>query len=216
MVTIAKKIKSLDEVPVDVVEAVKRAFIWKGFIPRKYRRNSPIGIETHSKSQPDKQDSSNSSPKQETEASYETGEVESQEIHEKLIDLTEKAHECLFEADTVFPFTLFPDTITVDREKLTVATRSFFRTAKILSVPLSSILSAEADVGPFFGSIHLTSKYFVQNKYSVNFLTRKDASDLHHLLHGYIIAHERDIDITDVDKDDLIVLLKDLGQGVDD
>jgi hypothetical protein len=36
-----KKITSLDEAPVDVVEAVKRGFIHRGFIPRKYRRHDP-------------------------------------------------------------------------------------------------------------------------------------------------------------------------------
>jgi hypothetical protein len=130
--------------------------------------------------------------------------------------MTEKAHDILCQADTVFPFTLFPDTITLDREKLTVATRSFFRVAKIVSVPVSSISSAEVDIGPFFGSLHMASKFFVQNKYSVNFLWRKDAVDIQRMLQGFLIAHEKGIDISDVEKDDLRVLLHDLGQGVSD
>jgi hypothetical protein len=145
-----------------------------------------------------------------------SGSLENQDVHEKLIDITEKAQDVLFRADTVFPLTLFPDTITLDREKLTVATRSFFRTAKIVSVPVSSISSAEAEVGPFFGSLHMASKFFVQNIYTVNFLPRADALKIQHLLQGFIIAQEKGIDVTDIDKEDLLLLINDLGQGVSD
>jgi len=114
----------------------------------------------------------------------------------------------------VFPFTLFPDTVTLDREKLTIANREFFRVAKIITVPVTSMVSAEADVGPFFGSIHMTSKYFIDNTHHLNFLKRSDAIELQRLLQGYIIAQEREVDVSEIDKDDLRILLHDLGQGV--
>jgi len=277
------RITQLDETPVDVFEAVKRALIKRGFVrrrgvsaadeeivPANTKSNpendisseittetkkpasnkkteksyvSASGNEVGGKSKPHsptaakqkkyketaeekKDDMDDEGPDKASEAltfqdvktmqqhPYETGEVESQEIHEKLIDITEKAQDVLFKADTVFPFTLFPDTITVDREKITVATRYFFRTAKIVTVPLSSILNAEIDVGPFFATLHISSKYFVQEKYTIHYLSRKQAMELHHLLHGYLLAHEKDIDITDIEKEDLLVLLGDLGQGV--
>jgi hypothetical protein len=316
-----RKITSLDDAPVDVVEAVKRGFIHRGFIPRKYRRNSPLSPKFepdkaaaapprnpksgkgsqkknadsekndpddsakqepdvhhgHSRpkltpndnsgpsegpakadkstreSQPgenmDKVDENNKDaetpeggeggthremPKQnlrneitstdpevsvidsETgsqEAAKDPDEPEPGKTHEKLIDLTEKSHDILFRADTVFPFTLFPDTITLDREKLTIANRSFFRVAKIITVPITSLVSAEVDVGPFFGAIHMTSKYFLDNTHHLRFLWRHDAERLHRLLQGYIIAHEKGIDVTEVDKDDAKVLLEDLGHG---
>jgi hypothetical protein len=147
---------------------------------------------------------------------YATGEVESQEIHEKLIDITEKAQDILFEAHTVFPFTLFPDTVTVDREKVTIANRSFFKIAVINSTPIADIQSVEVDVGPFFGTVKTTSKYFMNNPREVHFLWREDAYKMQRLLQGFIIANERGIDITDIDKTDLLVLLTDLGQGVSD
>ena len=204
-----KKIKSLDETPVDVFEAVKRVYIKRGRIRGRFRRrkNSKQGSTKSST-----QGSSNSNGSSTTAETPEA--TEPQDVHEKLIDITEKAQDVLFQADTIFPFTLFPDTVTLDREKLTVATRVFFRTAKIVSVPISSISSAEIDVGPFFASLKMASKFFVQNTYTVNFLTRGDAQRLHHLLQGFMIAQEKDIDVTDIEKDDLLILLDDLGQGV--
>jgi hypothetical protein len=191
----ARKLNSLDPVRLDVFHALKRSFMRRGFLPAKRRQ-----AETKEGPSPAEL----------------TGSPEPQEVHEKLIDITEKAQDVLFRADTIFPLTLFPDTITLDREKLTVATRSFFRTAKIVSVPVSSISSAEAEVGPFFGALHMASKFFVQNIYTVGFLTRADALKIQHLLQGFIIAQEKDIDVTDIEKEDLLILLNDLGQGVDD
>lgn len=132
---------------------------------------------------------------------------------ERLLDATNKGHEILIKTNTVFPFNLFPDTITVDREKLTIANRFFFRVAKITSVPVRDILSVEADVGPFFGSVHLTSRYFFTNPQTISFLWRGDAIKIQRLLQGYIIAHERNIDCSAIDKEQLVTLLNDLGRG---
>jgi hypothetical protein len=150
------------------------------------------------------------------EAAKDPKEPEPGKVHEKLIDITEKAHDVLFKADTVFPFALFPDTLTLDREKLTIANRSFFRVAKIITVPITSMISAEADVGPFFGTVRMTSKYFIDNTHEVRYLWRDDATRIHRLLQGFIIAHERDLELHEIDKEDLTVLLEDLGQGVSD
>jgi hypothetical protein len=131
----------------------------------------------------------------------------------KLVDVTTKSHEILFKANTVFPFGLFPDTVTLDREKLTFTSRFFFSVSKTTSVPVRDILSVEVDTGPFFGSVHTSSRYFITNPYSINFLWRKDAIRLQRLLQGYIIAEEQGIECTNIEKDKLIVLLNDLGKG---
>jgi hypothetical protein len=195
-----RQIKSLDDVPLDPVEAVKRGLIQRGLFPLRRRRN----------------EQADSPEADDQEVSQSADEPEPGEVHEKLIDITEKAHDVLFEAETVFPFTPFPHTISLDREKLTIASRSFFRTARILTVPITSMISAEAHVGPFFGSVKMTSKYFVDNVHEVNFLWRDDATEIHRLLQGFIIAHEKKLDMSEIDKEDLRTLLHDLGQGVND
>lgn len=131
----------------------------------------------------------------------------------KLIDTTISAHDILFRANTVFPFILFPDTVTIDREKLTIANRFFFRVAKITSVPIRDILSVEVDIGPFFGSVYMTSRYFFTNPHSINFLWRQDALTLQRILQGYIIANEQHMDCSKMEKEQLKVLLEDLGRG---
>ena len=152
----------------------------------------------------------------ETESNSQETEAQPHEGAEKLLETTENAQEVLFKAETVFPFTLFPDTVTIDREKLTIANRSFFQTATINSIPIADIQSIEANIGPFFGSVHTTSKFFSSNPRTVNFLWRADAIKMQRLVQGYIIASEREIDCSAVNNEELIVLLNDLGQGVSD
>ena len=147
---------------------------------------------------------------------------------DRLYDAAMKSHDVLFKADTVFPFILFPDTITLDREKLTIIHRPFFMMAKITAVRVKDILNAEVDTGPFFGSLRIVTRYYSDTSQfagsdptesnrkpaSINFLWRHDAMKIHSMLQGYIIASQKGIDCADISKDELIMLLQDLGQSV--
>jgi hypothetical protein len=199
-----KKIKSLDDAPVDVVEAIKRAFIHRGFIPRR-RRSTVKASDLEAKAS-----ASQSAAEDDEPASG----------PEQLADLTDTANELLFEATTIFPFTLFPDTVTLDREKVTVANRVFFKVAKINSVAIADIQTIEANVGPFFGSIKVLrinmAPIDVNAPIAVRFLWRADAIKLQHLIQGYMLARRKKIDCTAVDKEQLLIMLNDLGQGVSD
>lgn len=131
---------------------------------------------------------------------------------EKLINITEGSRQNLISATTVFPFVMFPDTISIDRQKLTITHRAFFRTSSTISVQIDDVQIAKVDVGPFFGSVHLASKFFVDNIQSINFLKRSDALAIQRLLQGYMIAHHRQIDCASIDNAQLVVLLNELGQ----
>jgi len=147
---------------------------------------------------------------------------------DKLYDVAIKSHDVLFKCDTVFPFTLFPDTIMLDREKLTIIHRPFFMMAKITAVRVKDILNAEVDTGPFFGSLRVVTRYYSDTSQfavsdptessrkpsSIDFLWRHDAMKIHSMLQGYIIATQKEIDCADISKDELIMLLQDLGQSV--
>lgn len=146
---------------------------------------------------------------------------------DRLYDTAIRSHDVLFKANTVFPFILFPDTIILDREKLTIIHRPFFRMAKITAIRVKDILNAEVDVGPFFGSLRVITRYFSdQSQFTgnseelqrkpplINFLWRRDAMKLHSLLQGYIIATQKEIDCSEIPREELVTLLYDLGQSV--
>jgi len=132
---------------------------------------------------------------------------------ERLIDITEGTRDNLITAKTVFPFILFPDSVSIDRQKLTIVHKTFFRTSSTISVQIDDVQIAKVDVGLFFGAVHLASKYFVDNIQSITFLKRADAIKIQRLLQGYMIAHHRKIDCGSIDNEQLVVLLNELGQS---
>lgn len=233
----AKKIESLDQLRPDLFDAIKRAVRFKRGVVRRPKpaaakkpKAEPAPATASSSEEGKTKEPGESYPERVAEGESDKdiekdnkdklkSQVEGSKTAkgpEELAEITEKSQDILYEATTVWPFTLFPDTITLDREKLTIANRAFWRVATITSVPVGEIMSAEATVGPFFGSMDLTFRFFANNERKIKFLTRKDATQLQRLLHGYIIAHRREIDVSSVSKDELCKLLVELGQGASD
>lgn len=138
-----------------------------------------------------------------------------QQARQQLGAIIGGAHEVLIKADTVFPFTLFPDTVSVDRQKITVTHRVFFGIAEVVSLRIEDILSINADVGPFFGSIKITTRFFDHKEppYVVNFLWRGDALRLKRIVQGYVIATQQHIDCSSFGTKELAAMLDKLGQG---
>lgn len=136
-----------------------------------------------------------------------------QKSAQELVDVLNKSHEILFTATTVFPFTLFPDTINIDREKVTIAKRSFFRVAKIDSFQVDDTLSVTASVGPFFGSISITTRFF-NKPIRVNYLKRSDAISIKRILQGFHVARHNEVECSTFGKDVLVSMLYDLGMDV--
>ncbi len=131
----------------------------------------------------------------------------------ELAQTINSSHEILVTATTVFPFTLFPDTVTLDRAKLTIAHREFFWTSEVMSIRIEDILNVTADVGPFFGSLKIFTRFFSTDKpYTVSFLHRRDALKIKRILQGYVIALQKNIDCSTLPTPELANMLDDLGR----
>jgi hypothetical protein len=132
---------------------------------------------------------------------------------EELKDAIKGSHEMLASATTVFPFTLFPDTIAVDRTKITITTRKFFSVAEVMSIRIEDILNITANIGPLFGSLRIVSRVLSPDKpYEINYLWRDDTTKLKRILQGYVIAMQKEIDVTPLKTEELTKMLNDLGK----
>lgn len=139
--------------------------------------------------------------------------AEVREAENELKQAIQGSKEVLGSATTVFPFTFFPDTVTVDRTKVTVTHRSFLRVAEIVSIRIEDILNVAASVGPLFGSLHITARIFSPDKpYEINFLWREDALRLKRIMQGYVIAMQKKIDVSPLDTKELTDMLDELGK----
>jgi hypothetical protein len=131
----------------------------------------------------------------------------------KLKEIVKESHTTLAKAKAVFPFNFFPDLITIDQHKLSIVYRQFFGIKQTVSVPIENIKNIQADLGPFFGSITVTSDHFINNTQTVNYLTRYDAERIQKLVQGIMVAVKEGVDISKVENHELGELLTDLGRG---
>src|SRR5438270_8983362 len=95
---------------------------------------------------------------------YSNADEEKQKAADKLVEAIGDSYDVLVRATTVFPLTLFPDTLTVDRTKLTITHRDFLSAGEVLSIQIEDILNVTATVGPFFGSIKISTRFFDPGK----------------------------------------------------
>lgn len=132
---------------------------------------------------------------------------------QKLERAVRESCEAIIEVKTVFPFTLFPNTITIDRHKLTLTYRSFFNAEESISVPIPNLKNIQASLDPFFGSLVITSDHFVNNTQEIKFLKREDAKEIQRLVQGAMIANTEKIDVSKVEVPQLKKLLHELGSA---
>lgn len=130
----------------------------------------------------------------------------------KLRNIVSRSHEVLMTVNTVFPITLFPDSVTVDRTKVTITRRDFFWTSDVMSIRIEDVLNVSASVGPLFGSLTIASRVMSTiDHFKINHFWRNDAIRLKHIIQGYVIAQHNNIDTAHLETKELIDTLRELG-----
>jgi hypothetical protein len=134
-----------------------------------------------------------------------------EESKQELRQAIQGSEQVLASATTITP--LFPDSLTVDRAKVTVTKRTFFSTAEVMSMRIEDILNVTASVVPFFGSVKIVSRVMNTEKpYVIGPFWRHDAIRLKRITQGYVIALQRKIDCSSLSASELAVMLYRLGE----
>jgi hypothetical protein len=158
------------------------------------------------------------------EARASEGIRESEERSTKTLDPREglqkiirKSHQLLASSQTVIlPMNLFPDSVTVDRTKVTITKRAFFWTSSVISIRIEDVLNVACSTGPIFGSLIISSRVMNStDHYEIDYFWRKDAIYLKQLIQGYVIAQHNRIETSHLKRDELIHTLLDLGNDSD-
>lgn len=130
----------------------------------------------------------------------------------ELKKVVRQSNDVLATATTVFPFDFFPDSISVDRTKVTIKKRTFFWSEEVMSIRIEDVLNVSTSIGPFFGSLTIASRVMsTEDHFTTNFLWRNDAVHLKHIIQGYVIARHNGIDTRHLSARNLIKTLKELG-----
>lgn len=131
--------------------------------------------------------------------------------------IVRKSHQLLASAQTVIlPVNLFPDSVTVDRTKVTITKRTFFWSSSVISIRIEDVLNIACSTGPIFGSLTISSRVMNStDHYEIDYFWRKDALYLKQLIQGYVIAQHNQIETSHLKRDELIRTLLDLGNDSD-
>jgi hypothetical protein len=132
------------------------------------------------------------------------------ETRKELREAIQGSNQILVSARTVLA--LFPDTVTIDRAKVTVTKRQFFRMAEVVSVRIEDVLNATCTLAPFFGTVGIVSRVMNENQtITIGSFWRADAKRIKRILQGYVIALQRDIDCAALGTRELATMLERLG-----
>jgi hypothetical protein len=132
------------------------------------------------------------------------------ETREELQHAIEGSNQVLMRATTVL--SLFPDTMIIDRAKITITKRSFFRMAEVMSMRIEDVLNITCSVGPFLGTVSVTSRVMNTDQIThIGKFWRDDAKRLKRIGQGYVIALQRNIDCSALETKELAEMLEKLG-----
>lgn len=127
-----------------------------------------------------------------------------------------QSHEVLAKATSTFPFSFFPDTIIVDRTKVTIVKNDFFFSSSTISIRIEDVLNVSIGLGPIFGTLTISSRVMNStDHFTIEHFRRADAIHLKHLIQGYMIAQHNNISTAHLSKEELIDTLCELGSDSD-
>lgn len=135
---------------------------------------------------------------------------DAEESKRELREAIKGSNQVLASATTAMA--LFADTLTVDRAKVTITKRSFFRSAEIMSMRIEDILNVTTTLGPLLGNVKISSRVMNEDQDSlVGKFWRHDAIKLKRIIQGYVIALQREIDCSALETKELARMLEKLG-----
>ena len=125
-----------------------------------------------------------------------------------------RSQDVLATARTVIlPSNVFPDTVTVDRTKVTITQRTFFWSADVVSLRIEDILNVSTSFGPFFGSLTISTRVMNStDHFIITGFWKWDAIRLKRIIQGYMIAVHNGIDSFELSTPRLIRKLNELGR----
>lgn len=154
------------------------------------------------------------------EQAIEASAKKKEENKERLKAITERQDIEMYRVKSVFPFTLFPDTIIIDTTKISIAKKQLFATEFVATIPLKDLSDVNLQTFLFLGTIIL--KYMPQSnspgmnepvEARISNLKREDAIKIKNILKGALVAKAEEIDIALLSPKEIVKVLHKFGES---
>lgn len=131
---------------------------------------------------------------------------------QKLEELINKNALILYKTSTVFPFDLFPDTLIIYTDQISLITREFFFSGRTSNTPIEDLADVKLDVSIIFAKLSIVEKGAPGNLTDIRFLWRDQALKAHSILQGLIVGQKKKIDFSKIKTPDLVDQIRELGK----
>ncbi len=126
-------------------------------------------------------------------------------------NLSQKTQRVLFRARAVFPFDFFPDELLIDENQVRLVIRRFFLAEQIETILIKDIQWVTVETAPFFGTLTICTFKFGSSPIVIKYLPLSKATKARQLLQGLITTNNEGIDVSKLDKKELVGKLEIIG-----
>jgi hypothetical protein len=130
-----------------------------------------------------------------------------EEDKQTINDLVKKSNRCIINISSLFPWTLLPNTIEVEESRVTFVFRQFFA-SQSHSVNIKDISNVFIESSPFFATLRVVSRTFVQNDITIGHLDAKKAARVQMVIEGLRTFAEHNIDTSNYEVNELIAKIE--------
>lgn len=123
--------------------------------------------------------------------------------------IEELSNRVLATASSVFPFQLFPSTITVEETRVTVIHRQLW-SSQVQTVDIKQLTNVALFNGLLFAQLTINSEVFTNGKTEVHTLNKQEATHIHGIIEGLKLFETKGIKTTELSVNELIAKLKEL------
>lgn len=122
-------------------------------------------------------------------------------------DLIKKSNRCIISISSLFPWTLFPNTIEVEESRVTFIFRQFLA-SQSHSVNIKDISNVFIESSPFFATLQIVSRTFIENNITIGHLDVKKAARVQMVIEGLRTFAEHSIDTSNYEVPELIAKIE--------
>ena len=126
---------------------------------------------------------------------------------QRMNDLVKKSNRCIITVSSLFPWDLFPNTITVEEGRVTFTFRQFF-SSQSHSVEIKDISNVFIESSPFFATLQVVSRTYVKNDIKIGHLSRKKAQKVQQVIEGLRTLIENNINTSNYEIDELLAKIE--------
>ncbi len=132
-----------------------------------------------------------------------------------LQQLVSQSQKVLLTIKSIYPLDWFPDTLTIDENKVNIIRKELFGMENIHSILIEDITNVTVGKGFFTATLEIvdSTNFRFPETYKVKHLEVKKALLARRLIQGLIAAKRQGVDMSELTPEDIVDQLEDLGRA---